>query len=212
MCFISPFYNIITTNGNTCCEMILMEVFFMSFNFENLDELTRQYMLDELSHDIRSGTVYISPRLNDMGKTHYIRVLEKSIREGNEITLKNDINAGLLNLLEQKKKPSGGYTRARVPNTAAETLAEGEFNRYYIRALCRRVIEEETGEIQVYRAKEVDRPRLESQMKIGMIIDPRKTLRQLRDNSQFDTILQIPSGPNSGLSVRITNIPVDATA
>lgn len=30
--------------------------------------------------------------------------------------------------------------RFRVPETAAATLAEGEFNRFYVRALCRRAI------------------------------------------------------------------------
>ncbi|MEO3944683.1 hypothetical protein [Gorillibacterium sp. CAU 1737] len=184
----------------------------MSFNYENLDTITRQFMLEELALDISSNNVYLSPRLNDNGKVRYVEVLKKAFTDGDEIKLKNEINYGLLNAYEQRKKPNGGYTQAKVPITAAETLADGEFNRYYIRALCRRVIQENNKSIQVYRAKEVDRPRFESEMKIGLVIDPRATLKSLRETNNFDTILQIPSGPNSGLSVRIIETSKDVSA
>jgi hypothetical protein len=42
-----------------------------------------------------------------------------------------------------------------VPVTAADTLAEGEFNRFYLRGLCRRASAANMAEIEVYRAKEV---------------------------------------------------------
>jgi hypothetical protein len=42
-----------------------------------------------------------------------------------------------MNGTEERRNPRGGITIARVPITAADTLAEGEFNRFYARALCR---------------------------------------------------------------------------
>ncbi len=55
---------------------------------------------------------------------------------------------------------------AKVPHTAPDTLAEGEFNRYYCRAVCRRAMDE-NSRVVVYRAKEVDNPRLSSERMIG---------------------------------------------
>jgi hypothetical protein len=93
----------------------------------------------------------------------------------------------------------------KVPYTAAQTLSEGEFNRYYIRALCLRALKEER-ELEVYRAKEVSDPRPESQRMIGLILDTKRAetlLNDLRINVGVDTALGLPNGPNSGLSVKI---------
>ncbi|BBI63173.1 hypothetical protein HSBAA_44790 [Vreelandella sulfidaeris] len=43
---------------------------------------------------------------------------------------------------EERKKPKGGTTIAKIPVTANETLAEGEFNRFYARGFCQRAIKE----------------------------------------------------------------------
>ena len=63
--------------------------------------------------------------------------------------------------------------------------------------------EEGSVTIEVYRAKEVTNPRSESERKIGTIVDPKKLLDDLRANPGVDTALGLPSGPNSGLSVKI---------
>lgn len=81
-------------------------------------------------------------------------------------------------------------------------LAEGEFNRYYIRALCLRAIEE-GKKLKVYRAKEVGNPRSESAVKIGQEVDSQLLLADLRKNIGIDTCFGLPAGPNSGLSVRL---------
>ncbi len=91
----------------------------------------------------------------------------------------------------------------KVPRNAHETLAEGEFNRFYIRGLCRRAIDEGLSALEVYRAKEVRDPRPESQNMIGKSLDPSQLLNDLRTQIGIDTVLGLPSGPNSGLSARI---------
>ena len=88
-------------------------------------------------------------------------------------------------------------------SNASEVFAEGEFNRFYIRALCKRVISDNKGRLEIYRAKQVSNPRIESEMMIGRIIDPSKLLDDLRTNIGVDTVLGLPCGPNSGLSIRI---------
>jgi len=71
----------------------------------------------------------------------------------------------------------------RVPKNAPQTLAEGEFNRYYIRGLCARAIAEGIDEVVVYRGKAVKDPRTESQAKIGKRFNARVLLRDLRNST-----------------------------
>lgn len=89
-----------------------------------------------------------------------------------------------------------------MPSNAHETLSEGEFNRFYIRALCLRAINE-GRELEVYRAKQVSNPRPDFQMMIGRIVDAETLLNDLRKNIGVDSALGLPNGPNSGLSVKI---------
>ena len=177
----------------------------MSFNFNNLDKRTRDLMVDEVDYDIANGKLYLSPRLKNQGIQEYENRLKNAIQNGNETTLAADLRSnGLLKQFEIRNTRSGPK-RARVPINAHETLAEGEFNRYYIRALCRRVIEEKTGRLEVYRAKQVSNPRTASQAKIGEMMDSTDLLTDLRNNPGVDTALGLPPGPNSGLSVQIVN-------
>jgi hypothetical protein len=83
-------------------------------------------------------------------------------------------------------------------------LAESEFNRYYIRALARRAIEDGIPELVVYRAKPVTTPRPESEARIETSLVPQELLEDLRSHTGDERpSLGVPSGPNSGLSVRI---------
>jgi hypothetical protein len=86
---------------------------------------------------------------------------------------------------------------------AHEMLAEGEFNRFYIRAVCLRAIKEGTSEVIVYRAKIVEHARAESEQKIGQRIAAETLLRDLRAHPGIDTALGLPPGPNSGLSAQL---------
>ena len=90
-----------------------------------------------------------------------------------------------------------------MPETTHITLSEGEFNRFYIRAICRYVIDNGGEFVKIYRAKEVANPRSSSEEKIDMLVEASKVLSDLRNNSGVDLALGIPPGPNSGLSVEI---------
>ncbi|MDP9470553.1 MAG: hypothetical protein M3Q71_07785 [Chloroflexota bacterium] len=57
--------------------------------------------------------------------------------------------------------------------------------------------------VEVYRAKQVTSPRLESQRMLGKLVDPEELLNDLRAHPGTDTALGLPSGPNSGLSIRL---------
>lgn len=174
----------------------------MALRLENLDDRTRKLMLDEVELDVANRTLYISPRLNESGQTEYTNLLRESIRCGDDSSFADSLRLKM-KLAEQRQKPKGGTTIVSVPITAADTLAEGEFNRFYARGLCRRAIEDGIQEVEVYRAKQVRNPRAESQAMIGKKIEARALLEDLRTHPGVEPALGLPPGPNSGLSVRL---------
>jgi len=174
----------------------------MGMSFANLDDKTRKFMLDELEQDITANKLYLSSRLNDTGRRNYEKLLRSAIQNGDDVFLANSL-AGLLKVYKQRARLSGGYKIAKVPIIAPETLAEGEFNRFYCRGVCRRAIDEGLEEVEVYRAKPVRNPRPQSQALIGGKKKAKELLDDLRTNIGVDTTLGVPAGPNSGLSIRL---------
>ena len=167
----------------------------------NLAEV-RTLMMQELDHDIANIKIYYSTRLKDNMRARYIELLRQAIREGNDVTLAQDIlRENCLVEMEVSHRNGKPYDK-RVPVDAHETLAEGEFNRFYCRGVCLRAIANHR-QVIVYRAKEVNHPRAESEAKIGTSIDPTILLNDLRTNIGVDLCIGIPAGPNSGLSIRI---------
>lgn len=160
-------------------------------------------MLDELDRDVAEGTVYMSSRLSSRGAAEYIEFLRRAITDHDEQWLANQLRTeSLLNATEPRRTKSG-QTTAQVPVSAPWTLAEGEFNRYYVRGVCRRAINEGTLEVIVYRAQAVSSPRAESQRMIGRALDPQALLRDLRTSPGVEPALGLPPGPNSGISVHL---------
>jgi hypothetical protein len=176
----------------------------MSLHLANLDERVRKHMLTEIDGDIAGGALYLSPRLSLRGRQDYVELLKQAVAGYDDAWLADALRTnGRINIEEQRRKPKGGYTTARVPVTAPDTLAEGEFNRFYVRGLCLRALEDGTAELIVYRAKEVMTPRHESEAMIGARVDARALLLDVRTHPGVDTALRLPPGPNSGLSVRL---------
>ena len=175
----------------------------MALRLQNLDEETRQIMLSEIDADIASGSLYVSPRLSARGAAEYPNLMKTAAHGGTDTTLALALaRPGVLNEFEPRRTKNG-VSQVKVPVTAHETLSEGEFNRFYIRALCARAIEAGRAEVTVYRAKEVMNARAESVAKIGARVSAQQLLDDLRANPGVDTALGLPAGPNSGLSVHL---------
>lgn len=176
----------------------------MALHYENLDKRTRQFMLKEVDLDISRGMLYISPRLNEQGIQNYPSLLRDTIQNNSDERLAHELRyRGYLKSHEERRKPKGGSTIAQVPVTASDTLAEGEFNRFYVRGLCTRAIEEGKTEVEVYRGKVVTQPRPESEAMIGKKIPAKALLEDLRRSPGVEPALGLPPGPNSGLTIRL---------
>lgn len=176
----------------------------MSLYFHHLDPRTRTLMHDEVNVDFIGGRMYLSPRLSDAGRVGYVPVLLTAIAQGDPTSFANELaQRRMLNATEISHSRTGmPYVKA-VPHDAHATLAEGEFNRYYIRALCVRAAEDGLEHLEIYRAKVVHYPRGSSEARIGRLIRASALLTDLRNNVGVDTAFGLPNGPNSGLSARL---------
>lgn len=177
----------------------------MALYLENLDDRTRQLMLDEMEYDIAHNQLHISPFLSGQGQRDYANLLHESLESGDDETLAEDLrkHRRILRTLP-RRNPKGGYSISSIPENAAQVLAESEFNRYYIRALARRAIEDGIPELVIYRAKPVSQPRPDSESRIETTLPPEELLEDLRSHPGDEPpTLGVPAGPNSGLSVRL---------
>lgn len=177
----------------------------MALNLTNLDGKTRGLMVKEIDQDIVDARLYMSPRLNTSGQMQYPALLKEAAQSHDDTWLAQQIRIkALLKTDEMRQSPLRGTTTAKIPVTAPDTLAEGEFNRFYCRGVCAQAIEEGKATVRVYRAKQVENPRSESQAKVGAMVDAKQLFNDLRKSPGVEPALGIPPGPNSGLSVQLS--------
>lgn len=176
----------------------------MGLDYTNLDERTRTLMLAEIARDIAAGTLYLSDNLSPQGRTNYPSLIQAAARSGTDDTMAAVIRDRLNPFEQPRRLKSGAFSKPPAMRTNAhEMLAEGEFNRFYIRALCLRAIEDGIPAVIVFRAKALQNARSESEQRIGQAVPVDVLLRDLRTHPGVDTALGLPAGPNSGLSVRL---------
>jgi hypothetical protein len=154
-----------------------------------LDEKTRECMLAELQRDLASGALYYGVNLSEAGKAAWPELLRQAV-EG------HDDDWLVQKLTDRRMMVTTGKYKAIM-------LAEGEFNRFYVRGLCVRTISEGGSEVVVCRAKSVSDPRSESRALIGKRISAAALLQDLRTAQGKIPALGIPGGPNSGITVRL---------
>ena len=176
----------------------------MALFYYHLDDRTRQLMRDEMEYDIAHNQLHISPFLSGQGQRDFANLLRQAIESGSDETLEKELRAHrrITRALPRRQR-TGRYGIVATPTNAAQILAEGEFNRYYIRALALRAIEDGIPELVVYRAKRVRRPRAASEALVETTLPPKDLLDDLRTHIDQPTTLGVPAGASSGLSVRL---------
>ncbi|MBD3372540.1 MAG: hypothetical protein GF403_07495 [Candidatus Coatesbacteria bacterium] len=167
----------------------------MGIQYKNLDDVTREKMLEEVKRDIYNGCLYIGTSVKHTAKQQYENLLIESVKHHNDDWLADEIlRRGLLLAYEPK---SGN----KVAKNAHKRLAQGEFNRFYIRGLCVRAIEEGISQVFVYRGRASSRSRPKSESLIGSPLDPSVLLRDLRNSIGREPAF-LPD-VNSGISVAL---------
>jgi len=174
----------------------------MPLQYENLDPTTRRYAVAELDQDLTNGAFHISERLRPESVGQYQRMLQEALRYYDDRWLEEHAS-DLIVESESRRTRSGGTTTARVPQMAARMLAEGDFNRYYMRGIALRAIEEGRQILEVYRARLSMEPRLESAQLEGQRIRAAELLDHLRGPISVDSNVAPLGRTNSGLSVRL---------
>ena len=174
----------------------------MPLQYGNLDPTTRRHALAELDKDIASGDFHASERLRPTTIAEYQRYLREAIRYYDDRWLEEHASDLLVDF-EHRRTRSGGQTTARLPDMAARMLAEGDFNRYYMRGLALRAIEEGRQVVEVYRARLSLEPRTESAQIEGSRLAAEDVLHHLRGQPVADPAVAALGRVNSGLSVRL---------
>jgi hypothetical protein len=174
----------------------------MPLKYDDLDPATRRHAFAELDADIASGTFHPSDRLRPTAIVEYQRLLRDAIRYYDDLWLEQHVDDLLVDF-EPRQTRSGGQTTAKVPEMAPRMLAEGDFNRYYMRGVALRALEEDRQVVEVYRARLSLEPRAESAELEGHRLRAREVLDYLRGQRVEDPTVARLARPNSGLSIRL---------
>jgi hypothetical protein len=124
----------------------------MAMRFEELDDITRRYMLSEFEDEQSSGNPYRSKALSQKGLEVFPDLVREAMKSGDEQTLTRAISD------RNYWKPTetyerNGIIRSRNVNIrqASERLGLTEFNTWYVRGLAKRLMVEGVSKCQVYR-------------------------------------------------------------
>ena len=123
------------------------------YELEELEVITRLYMLDELEKEL-SKPHFVEPSLSADGRTVWEDLLREAIIYGDEATLK-------LTLLYPKLwQPRAALSQKGADMGTSSTFEKmvgefacHEFNTWYIRGMSRRLMDEGENECRVYRAE-----------------------------------------------------------
>jgi hypothetical protein len=207
--------------------------------YDSLDEETRRWMLVELDEDEQGGALYYHPLLTERGRKEYTWLLREALKHHDDAWLAHGLDKpGLLRIeladsgtmgMSQRRRHGPGWRKsikqpnseamgtspAEVPMSVIEDMAADEFNRYYSRGVCRRVLESGLGQVEIYKieaganlhlsypvpgSENADHAR---EVEAGRGIDADYLLGKLRRNPEEETGEALPGAPGSGLSVRL---------
>lgn len=174
----------------------------MPLQYESLDPVTRRYALAELDADLESDKFHISDRLRPTAIQEYKHFIREAIRYYDDRWLEEHASDLLVDF-EHRRTRSGGQTTAKIPEMAARMMAEGDFNRYYMRGVALRAVDEGREVVQVYRARLSIEPRRESAQLEGHRLPARKVLAYLRGEQSGNADVTALGRTNSGLSIKL---------
>jgi hypothetical protein len=173
----------------------------MLMNLVNLNADIRTLMIEEFNYDISRSQKPRSKRLTFSGNSLYPNILKEAIQIHDDLWLSRKL-IGLFEDKEPKKYPNK-TVMSKIPDNANEVLAEGDFNRFYMRALCLFAIKNNIPSLEIYSAKITHTPRDKSRrLLLQKFIDPTKLLNDLRNSIDDETKIGVGDS-GSSLSVKL---------
>jgi len=164
------------------------------YSFKNDNEETKQLMMREFLDDCSNGRVYFGERLKKSKQVIYQDLFKQAIEN-------MDLESFVIKLYdsefwEEFEVDKNGVQKKINTERAAIILAEGEFNRLYIRAVCL-AAEEKKQKVTIYRFRDSKTPDPVSEAKIGTSYDPKTIYDDVKNNLETKYLPR----PSSGISI-----------
>lgn len=169
-----------------------------------LSERIRPWMLREFEYDLAHNQLYFSPMLSNRGLRDYVRLLHDALLGGSMQTLAAQLRLQRrLQRTTRRIKPNGESVVSNAPLTNADKLAESEFNRYYLRALCQLALADKVPFVIVSEAQAVINPQPDTTLALETAFSPQEFLDELRAESGKVFKLGVGVGPRTQVRVRL---------
>ena len=177
------------------------------FSFEEIDESTRQYMLSEFRLEQEASQPPFRPKnLTSAGLQAFVLIMQSAIQGGTEESLEHDLSLPRLWIKEETQLRRGKLVSVAVPaDVRAKRFAITDFNTWYVRGLCAKLIAEGVEDCEVYRAQAAYVPRGECLRLEGQILRVRDVFAGHRAKyhpAKNPTSFSVPVGPNCHHSIR----------
>lgn len=166
----------------------------MGLHYGQINETLRRFMLQEFEQ----GGHYISPRLNEAGRARWIGLLKDALQYHTDVWLERELIRRNCFVATEYLRSSMGKTVTRAINQeqVAKTLAEGEYNRFYLRALCVAAKARGITHLIVTQGRVLPNAAPESRKSVNTPVEVNALLHTLRNNGyrHVDTALGAPDG------------------
>jgi hypothetical protein len=125
------------------------------FSFEELDDMTRRSMLEEFRAEQASSSPppFRPANLTPEGGAVFAEIMQRALLGGDEQTLAYELaQPSYWNTVTMAMRKGKLVPVHHKVSDLARTLADNEFNTWYVRGLSRRLMDEGVEECEVYRA------------------------------------------------------------
>jgi hypothetical protein len=173
----------------------------MPMHYADMCDEARAFMIEEVELD--GDNLYLSSYFTDAGRAAWKGLLLEACQRGDDQSLAQQLRGGGYIRAFTQRNTKKGVIQVRVPYDAHETIADSNFSRFYLRAVCRLAARRGVTDLIGYRAMEVAQPRPGSQEKINAAFDAARMLDDLRATMDRNPALGMPPGVGSGILARL---------
>lgn len=176
--------------------------------FEELNPQTRNYMLEEFRAEQQTSNPYRPKVFTPDGEAAFVGIMEEHLVGGTELTLTIALSQPKYWVERGIRNTRNGPVPYYLPAAQrARVFALTDFNTWYVRGLCRVLIEAGIADCEVYRAEPAYEPRGECLHLERRVLDVRDVYRGHRaryhpEGTKDPNSLSIPVGPNCHHSIR----------